>query len=145
MTLSVIDSTSKRVGETSWRNVTPNVVVCDSGRLSAMISWLMLVLICRVIVTPLGSAVKEKLTVALERGDVRRYSVDALKVKNNCGTVFPVCGIGPVVLVTITGVPLMLGKSMYICHALRHPIFETLHSGGRYTRSGSVLPRTTCC
>jgi hypothetical protein len=77
VTLSVIDSTSKRVEETPWRNVTPNVVVCDSGRLSAMISWLMLVLICFVIVTPLGSAVKEKLTVALERGDVRRYSVDA--------------------------------------------------------------------
>jgi hypothetical protein len=93
---------------------------------------LMLVLTCFVIVTPLGSAVREKLTVALEKGDVRRYSVDALKVKNNWGTTFPVCGIGPVVLVTITAVPLMLGQSMYIsCHALKHPIFETLHSGGR--------------
>lgn len=116
VTLSVIDSTSNRVGESPWRNVTPNVVVCDSGRFSAMISWLMLVLTCCVIVTPLGSAVREKLTVALERGDVRRYNVDALKVKNNWGTAFPVCGIGPVVLVTITDVPLMLGKSMYIKH-----------------------------
>lgn len=131
MTLSVIDTTSKRVGERPWRSVTANVVVCDSGRLSAMIR-LMLVLTCFVIVTPLGSAVREKLTVALEKGDVRRYSVDALKVKNNWGTTFPVCGIGPVVLVTITAVPLMLGQSMYIsCHALKHPIFETLHSGGR--------------
>lgn len=88
----------------------PNVVVCDSGRLLAMISWSMLVLNCFVIVTPLGSAVREKLTVALEKGDASRYSADALKVKNSWGTAFPVCGIGPVVLVTITGVPLMLGN-----------------------------------
>jgi len=73
----------------------------------------------------------EKLTVALEKGDVRRYIVDALKVKYNWGTKFPDCGIGPVVVVTITGVPLVLGQSIYICcHALEHPIFETLHSGG---------------
>lgn len=132
VTLSVIDSTSKRVGESPWRNVTPSIVVCDSGRSSTMISWLVLVLICVVIETPLGSAVREKLTVALERGDVRRYNVDALKVKNNWGTAFPVCDIGPAVLVTITGVPLILGRSIYICcHALRHPISERLHRGGR--------------
>ena len=38
---------------------------------------LVVVLTCLVMVTPVGSAVKEKLTVAFEREDVRRYSVDA--------------------------------------------------------------------
>jgi len=74
--MRVMDSTSKRVGEDSCRNVTPNVVVCVSGRSTAMMR-LMVVLTNWVMVTPLGSAVREKLTVAFERGEVRRKRVDA--------------------------------------------------------------------
>lgn len=98
VTLSVIDSTSKRVGESPWRNVMPNVDVCDSGRLSAMRSWLMLVLTWFVIVT----------INSMSTGVNEMKCDTPLKVKNNWGTKFPDCGIGPVVVVTITGVPLVL-------------------------------------
>jgi hypothetical protein len=95
-TVSEIDSMSNRVGKSPCRNVTPRVVVCVSGIFTA-ITRPIEVLTSVVIEISVGSAVNVKLTVAFEEEVVRRYSVEALKLKNICGITLPACGIGPLV------------------------------------------------
>jgi len=92
----VTDSTSKRVGRSSTRNVIPNVVVCVSGRLTTSTS-LIEVLSCDVIDTSPGSAVRVKLMVAFAKELVRRYSMEARKLKNIWGITLPASGMGPLV------------------------------------------------
>ena len=70
-TVRVIDSTSNLVGTSSWRTVTPSVVVWDSGMLTATMRP-MEVLTAVVIERSVGSAVRVRLTVAFEREEVRR-------------------------------------------------------------------------
>lgn len=67
---------SNRVGRSPCRNVTPRVVVCVSGIFTATMRPIE-VLTSVVIETPVGSAVKVKLTVAFEEEVVRRYRVEA--------------------------------------------------------------------
>lgn len=77
-----MDSMSNRVGRSPSRNVTPSVVVCVSGIFTAT-TRPMVVLISVVIETSVGSAVKVKLMVAFEEGDVRRYRVEADHSRQN--------------------------------------------------------------
>lgn len=67
-TTNVMDSTSNRVGKSPGIKVIPRVVACVSGRPTAVMMF-MDVFTMLVIEVSLGSAVRVKFTVALDRGD----------------------------------------------------------------------------